>query len=107
MKLLRPVLLAVIFAGAFYYFTTYRSGRMHPTSWFGRPSKLEITEAAPGEPGQPEVRPAGWGRPARPPHARLDRRDPKYTGLREDRRQIRESVRVRLFGFPTTPSLRS
>src|SRR5207248_1840653 len=49
MKLLRPVLLAVIFAGAFYYFTTYRSGRMHPTSWFGRPSKLEITEAAPGE----------------------------------------------------------
>src|SRR5437868_8305232 len=49
MKLLRPVLLAVIFAGAFYYFTTYRSERMHPTSWFGRPSKLEITEAASGE----------------------------------------------------------
>jgi hypothetical protein len=29
MKLLRPVLLALIFAGAFYYFTTYRSGPMH------------------------------------------------------------------------------
>ena len=50
MKLLRPVLLAVVFAGAFYYFTTYRSGPMHPANWFGRPSdKMEITEAAAGE----------------------------------------------------------
>ena len=51
MKLLRPVLLAVIIAGAFYYFTTYRSGQMHPAHWFGRPSnKVEITEAAVTEP---------------------------------------------------------
>ncbi len=50
MKLLRPVLLAVVFAGAFYYFTTYRSGRFHPTSWFARPAKVEITEAAAVEP---------------------------------------------------------
>jgi S1-C subfamily serine protease len=50
MKLLRPVLLAMIFAGAFYYFTTYRSGQVHPANWFGRPSnKVEITEAASGE----------------------------------------------------------
>ncbi len=50
MRLLRPVLLAVVFAGAFYYFTTYRSGPMHPANWFGRPSnKIEITEAAAGE----------------------------------------------------------
>ena len=50
MKLLRPVLLAVIFAGAFYYFTTYRSGQMHPANWLGRPiDKVEITEAASGE----------------------------------------------------------
>src|ERR1700694_4698041 len=50
MKLLRPVLLAVVFAGAFYYFTTYRSGQMHPGNWFGRPiNKVEITEAASGE----------------------------------------------------------
>ena len=50
MKLLRPVLLAVIFAGAFYYFTTYRSGPMHPANWLGRPiDKVEITEAASGE----------------------------------------------------------
>ena len=50
MKLLRPILLAVIFAGAFYYFTTYRSGPMHSANWFGRPlAKVEITEAASGE----------------------------------------------------------
>jgi S1-C subfamily serine protease len=47
MKLLRPVLLAVVFASAFFYFTTYRSGQMHPANWFGRPSsRVEITEAA-------------------------------------------------------------
>jgi S1-C subfamily serine protease len=51
MKLLRPVLLAMIFAGAFYFFTTYRSGQFHPTNWFGRASnKVEITEAAVSEP---------------------------------------------------------
>ena len=51
MKLLRPVLLAVVFAGAFFYFTTYRSARMHPTNWLGRPAdKVEITEAAAVEP---------------------------------------------------------
>jgi S1-C subfamily serine protease len=50
MKLLRPVLLAVVFAGAFFYFTTYRSNRLHPASWFSRPSnKVEITEAATSE----------------------------------------------------------
>jgi S1-C subfamily serine protease len=50
MRLLRPVLLAVIFAGAFYYFTTYRSGPIHPANWFARPSnKVEITEAATNE----------------------------------------------------------
>jgi S1-C subfamily serine protease len=50
MRLLRPVLLAVIFAGAFYYFTTYRSGPLHPANWLGRPiDKVEITEAASGE----------------------------------------------------------
>jgi S1-C subfamily serine protease len=50
MKLLRPVLLAVVFAGVFYYFTTYRSGLIHPANWFGRSrQKVEITEAASGE----------------------------------------------------------
>ena len=47
MKLLRPVLLAVVFASTFFYFTTYRSGQMHSANWFGRPSsRVEITEAA-------------------------------------------------------------
>jgi len=50
MKLVRPLLLAAVLAGAFFYFTTYRSGRMHPTNWFGRPSRVEITEAAGGAP---------------------------------------------------------
>ena len=49
MRLLRPVLLAVVFAGAFYYFTTYRSGPMHSANWFRPISKLEITEAASGD----------------------------------------------------------
>src|SRR6266436_6404884 len=50
MKLLRPLFLAVVFAGAFYYFTTYRFGQLHPENWFGhRSNKVEITEAASGE----------------------------------------------------------
>jgi S1-C subfamily serine protease len=50
MRLLRPLFLAVIFAGAFYYFTTYRSAILRPASWFGRTgAKVEITEAASGE----------------------------------------------------------
>jgi len=46
MKLLRPFFLAVILAGAFFYFTTYRSGRTRPTDWIGHPAKVEISEAA-------------------------------------------------------------
>jgi S1-C subfamily serine protease len=50
MKFLRPILLALILSAAFYYFTTYRSGPMHPANWFGQGgNKVEITEAAPGE----------------------------------------------------------
>src|SRR5277367_2575623 len=46
MKLLRPVLIAVILAGAFFYFTTYRSGRGELANWVGHPNHVEITEAA-------------------------------------------------------------
>jgi S1-C subfamily serine protease len=49
MKLLRPVALAVFLAGAFFYFTTWRSGRLNPISWPSNPNKVEITEAAGGE----------------------------------------------------------
>ena len=48
MKLLRPVVVAVILAGAFFYFTTYSAGPFHPSKWMGRPNKVEITEAAGG-----------------------------------------------------------
>jgi S1-C subfamily serine protease len=46
MRLLRSVLLAVILAGAFFYFTTYRSGRGTLTDWVGHPDKVEISEAS-------------------------------------------------------------
>jgi S1-C subfamily serine protease len=48
MKLLRPFVLAVVLAGAFFYFTTYRSVRPVLTNWIGRPDKVEISEAASG-----------------------------------------------------------
>jgi S1-C subfamily serine protease len=49
MKLLRPLFLAVIIACAFFYFTTYRSGGVHPADWVSRPNRVEITEAAGGD----------------------------------------------------------
>ncbi len=49
MKILRPVLLAILLAGAFFYFTTWRSSPLHLTKWISRPNKVEITEAAGGE----------------------------------------------------------
>jgi len=52
MKLVRPLVLAMAIAGAFFYFTTWRSnsaGELHSTNWFSRPDQVEITEAAPGE----------------------------------------------------------
>jgi S1-C subfamily serine protease len=47
MRLLRPFVLALLVAGAFFYFTTYRQGT-RPANWFGHPAKVEITEAAGG-----------------------------------------------------------
>jgi len=49
MKLLRPAILAVILAGAFLYFTTYRSGYTWPASWLSRPGQVEISHAAGSE----------------------------------------------------------
>src|SRR5579863_7190249 len=46
MKLLRPVIFALLFAGAFFYFTTYRPAGVSLTNWISRPAKVEITEAA-------------------------------------------------------------
>ncbi len=53
MKVIRPFILAIAIAGAFFYFTTWRSnwhaGGLHPESWLSRPDRVEITEAAGGE----------------------------------------------------------
>jgi S1-C subfamily serine protease len=52
MKFVRPLIFAVALAGAFFYFTTWRSNPVadsHPTNWFAHPAQVEITEAAPGE----------------------------------------------------------
>jgi S1-C subfamily serine protease len=52
MKLVRPLIFAVAIAGAFFYFTTWRSnsGELRSSNWFSRPDRVEITEAAPNEP---------------------------------------------------------
>jgi S1-C subfamily serine protease len=49
MKFLRPFLFAIVLASAFFYFTTYRNGRLHPANWIGHPQRVEIIEAAGGE----------------------------------------------------------
>jgi S1-C subfamily serine protease len=49
---MRPVFLALAIAGAFFYFTTWRSNGSRPTDWLAHsvnPTKVEITEAASGE----------------------------------------------------------
>jgi S1-C subfamily serine protease len=54
MRLFRSLLFALILVAAFFYFTTYRNGRLHPASWISHPAKVEITEAAGGESLDPE-----------------------------------------------------
>ncbi len=49
MKAIRPVALAILLAGAFFYFTTWRSSPLLLAKWISRPNKVEITEAAGGE----------------------------------------------------------
>jgi S1-C subfamily serine protease len=49
---MRPLIFAVALAGAFFYFTTWRSNsdsELHPSNWLSHPSQVEITEAAPNE----------------------------------------------------------
>jgi S1-C subfamily serine protease len=54
MRLARPLLLAVVLAGTFFYFTTYRSHPLHSSNWISRPTKVEVTEAANNESSDPE-----------------------------------------------------
>lgn len=46
MKSLRPILLGLVLAAAFYALTTYIRGPLMP-SWVSRPTHVELTEAAP------------------------------------------------------------
>jgi S1-C subfamily serine protease len=53
MRLIRPAILALALAGAFFYFTTWRSNARlpasNPVNWFSHPAQVEITEASGGE----------------------------------------------------------
>jgi len=50
MRLLRLVIFAVILAGLFFYYTTWKSGGLRTaTNWISRPHQLEITEASGGD----------------------------------------------------------
>ncbi len=50
MRLLRPLVLGALLAGAFYWYTTHHSGPANseptPVSWLGRPTHVELSEAA-------------------------------------------------------------
>ena len=46
MKLLRPIAIALVLVGVFFYFTTYRSGTLRTLAENPPASKIEITEAA-------------------------------------------------------------
>src|SRR6266852_6799976 len=50
MRLVRSFIFAIVLASAFFYFTAYRNGRLHPSNWISRPQHVEITEAAGGDP---------------------------------------------------------
>lgn len=52
MKLLRPIAIAVVLVGGFFYFTTYRSSTFRTIT--SPPSKVEITEAATDRPLDPD-----------------------------------------------------
>jgi S1-C subfamily serine protease len=49
MRFLRPFIFALVLASAFFYFTTYRSGRPRPVNGISGPQRMEITEAAGSE----------------------------------------------------------
>ena len=49
MRFARPFFFGIVLASAFFYFTTYRHGLLHPPNWVSHPQHVEITEAAGGE----------------------------------------------------------
>ncbi len=53
MKFLRPFVLGILLAGAFYWFTTHNK-RANPQNWVARPTQVELSEAAGPEKLDPE-----------------------------------------------------
>jgi S1-C subfamily serine protease len=49
MRFLRSLTLAILLVSAFFYFTTYRHGRLNSANWVSHPQHVEITEAAGSE----------------------------------------------------------
>ena len=49
MRLLRPLILAVVLAGLFFYYTTWKSGGIRTANWIAHPRQVEITEASTGD----------------------------------------------------------
>jgi S1-C subfamily serine protease len=54
MRILRPVLIAVVIAAAFYFYTSQHPRTLNPAQWVSRPNKVEISEAAGPEKFDPE-----------------------------------------------------
>ena len=54
MRVLRPVLIAVVIAAGFYFYTTQPPRTLNPARWVSPPKKLEISEAAGPEKFDPE-----------------------------------------------------
>jgi len=49
MRFLRTLIFAICLAAVFFYFTTYRNGRLYTADWISHPQHAEIIEAAGGE----------------------------------------------------------
>src|ERR1700681_1508153 len=49
MRFLRSFIIAIVLVSAFFYFTTYRHGRLQTANWITPPQRTEIIETASGE----------------------------------------------------------
>src|SRR5260370_39963963 len=49
MRFFRYFIFVIVLAYPFFYFTTYRNGRLRPPNWISPPQQVEITEAAGSE----------------------------------------------------------
>jgi S1-C subfamily serine protease len=49
MRFLRSLIIAIVLVCAFFYFTTYRHGRLQTANWITPPQRADVIEAASGE----------------------------------------------------------